>query len=342
LRVSAFFVSTNLLTAYQMFKKIHILFLLIVSELSAQQLPMFGEYLHNSYTANPSMMGWEGIQGVSAGYRHQWTGMPNSPRTATLGYQEYNPKYNMGYGAYFMHDQTGPTSFTSLNLNYAYHIKLASEKSGDWDRNRLSIGMSLAGTVYRLRGRDLQYNDADDDLIINANQSKFLPDLGIGATYYNDLYFVSASMPQALSMRVKYTADDALSTLRRITHFYISAGAKLEIQPFKRKAKRDFIIPTIYMRFVPMSPLNINLIVRYMWDYKFSGGLGFSTDGSMLLDFNVNLNKKFRIGYAFGVGLNGLARYIGTNHELMLTYVMASSGGWFFEKIDKKPKVPNN
>ena len=150
----------------------------IQNKSTAQQLPLFSEYLHNAFTLNPALMGWENITAASLSYRQQWTGMPNAPKTATLSYQNYDNKYNMGYGAYFMNDRTGPTSFTGLNLAYGYQLKMDSEKSGLYNRNRLCLGLSLAAQVYRLRGRDLLYNDADDDLIINANQSKLLHEIG--------------------------------------------------------------------------------------------------------------------------------------------------------------------
>lgn len=301
--------------------------------LSAQQLPLFSEYLHNSYLINPSLTGWEGIQAVSASYRHQWTGMPGAPRTATLGYQQYMERQNTGIAGYFMHDQTGPTSFTSVNLAYAYHIRLAGERRREWRRNRLSIGLSLAGTMYRLRGNDFRYNDADDELIVNANQSQFLPDAGIGLTYYNDLYYIGVSAPQIISMRVQYHDNTAISNLRRVAHFYLNAGAKIPLQ--NSRTNKHYIIPTFWLRYAPTSPLNITTNVRYMWNYVFSAGVGASTDGSVLMDFNINATRRFRVGYAFSMGVNGLTRYVGTNHELMLTYALSSTGnGWGFAPIN--------
>jgi type IX secretion system PorP/SprF family membrane protein len=308
---------------------------LALPKAESQQLPLFSEYLHNAFTMNPAMIGWDKITAATAAYRHQWTNMPNAPRTAALSYQQWEEPSNMAFGGFFMQDNTGPTSFTTLTLNYAYHIRMASEKKGEWERNRLSIGLSLGGTVYRLRGRDLLYNDPDDLLIINANQSKFLPDVGVGLTYYNDMYYVGFSMPQLLSSRLRYTTPDAISNLRRVTHFYFNAGARIPLKSNNKDIKQ-FIIPSFFMKFAPLSPLNLTATVRYMWNYKFSAGLGYSTDGSLVCDANVNINKRFRVGYAFSIGLNGLAPHVGTTHELMLTYVLASSGkNWAFEPLTK-------
>jgi hypothetical protein len=38
------------------------------------------------------------------------------------------------------------------------------------------------------------------------------------------------------------------------------------------------------------------------------------------------------VGYAFGVPLSELSPHLGSNHELMLTYIFGSNGkGWLFE-----------
>lgn len=310
--------------------------LLISQKMQAQQLPLASEYLHNSFTSNPAMMGWENITALSASYRHQWTGMQNAPRTAALSYQQWSEPNNMAFGGFFMHDQTGPTSFTSVNLNYAYHIRMKGEKNGEWHRSRLSLGMSLSGNLYRLRGADLRYTDQDDNLIINANRSTFLPDVGFGMTYTNDIYYVGFSMPQLISMKTKFTSDDAISNLRRITHFYVNAGARFALKSNNKEVKQ-YIIPTLSFRYVPSAPLSFNATVRYLWNYKFSIGVGYSSDGSLTADVNANISKKFRIGYAFNSHVNGLAGQVGTTHEVMLTYVFNSSGkGWLFPQTTAK------
>jgi len=50
-----------------------------VQNLNAQQLPLFSEYLHNAFTLNPALMGWENITAAGLSYRQQWTGMNNAP-----------------------------------------------------------------------------------------------------------------------------------------------------------------------------------------------------------------------------------------------------------------------
>ncbi|MCH2044510.1 MAG: type IX secretion system membrane protein PorP/SprF [Saprospiraceae bacterium] len=326
----------------------------------AQQLPMLSEYTHNAGLINPAMTGWENITAITAGYRHQWTGMNQAPRTASLGFRGFMDDKNMGIGGHIMHDQTGPTSYTGLNFMYAYHLKFKPEISGTANRNRLSIGLSLSALQYRLRGEDLLVNDLDDQLLVGTNRSRILPDAGMGIFYYNDLFYMGFSVPQMISMKVRFEDVNGLSNIRRTAHFYVNAGAKIEInnqyksleeedeeigRATTKKIKTDkqqrkhYIIPSFWIKYAPTSPLNINFNVRYMWDQVFGIGLGYTTDGTLIGDFDVNIAKHMRLGYAFSIGVNGLSQHLGTNHEISLTYIFKSNGkGWLFPEVGNKKR----
>ncbi|MCP4442368.1 MAG: type IX secretion system membrane protein PorP/SprF [Aureispira sp.] len=316
---------------------------LFFSNVYSQQLPLLSEYQHSATMLNPAMTGWEDITSIAATYRHQWTGMTQAPRTAMLNFNYFADRQNMGFGGMFMHDQTGPTSFTGLQLNYAYHLRFKSEKEGLYKRHRLLLGISLSGLMYRLKGADLLYNDVDDPLIVNGNDTKFLPDAGAGIFYYNDLYYVGISVPQMISLNVKFHDDTALSNMRRVAHMYFNTGVRIKLngkqQQEDSKAKKHFLVPSVWLKYAPSSPLHFTANLRYVWDNVFQIGLGASTDASIIADFNVTVKKQFRIGYAFSVGANSLTRHTGTNHEVMLTYVFNSGGrGWFFDKTTLRTK----
>lgn len=330
---------------------IGMLAMLITTNIQAQQLPILSEYFHSPSLINPAMTGWEDITAVTATYRHQWAEMQGNPITANLNFRHFSPKYNMAFGGGIMHDQTGPTSFTGISLQYAYHLQFKSEKQQQEKRNRLSIGLSLSANQYRLQGDKLRYNDANDALIINNTGSQILPDAGLGVFYYNDQYFVGLSVPQLISMKVKFESDNALSAIQRIAHFYLNAGAKIELRDktqsttkksLKEKAKH-LLMPSMWIKYAPTSPLNVHLNIRYLWKQTLGIGLGASTDGTAIVDISVQLKKRLRLGYAFSMPLSDLSPHLGTNHEVMLTYVFGSGGnGWMFEEapqqLSKKKK----
>ncbi|MCH2021747.1 MAG: type IX secretion system membrane protein PorP/SprF [Saprospiraceae bacterium] len=320
---------------------------LICGSVRSQQMPLMSEYMHSPALINPAMIGWEDLTAVTASYRHQWTGMKGNPITFMLNFRHFDQKRNMAFGGGLLHDQTGPTSSTGLNLYYAYHLKFASEKKGEEKRHRLSIGMSLSANQYRLDGSKLLYNDLNDPLIIGNNEYQILPDAGLGLFYYNDMYYIGFSVPQMISMNVRFESDNALSNIRRVPHFYVNAGVKVDLRGKKNRfTKRSLkekvkhmLVPSLWFRFAPLSPINFYANLRYVWNQMLGFGFGGSTDGTIGFDVSVNVQKRFRVGYAFSLPVNGLSQYIGTNHEIMLTYVFGSNGnGWMFEQAEQQVK----
>lgn len=313
--------------------------------LQAQQVPLISEYFHSPEIVNPAMVGWEDLTAVTLSYRHQWTDMRNNPITFRLNFRHFDEKRNMAFGGGLTHDQTGPTSFTGIGFQYAYHLKFGSEKSGADKRHRLAIGIALSANQYRLDGNKLQYNDVDDPLIVGNSVATWLPDASIGAFYYTDMYFVGISVPQLIAMNVRFESDNALSNIQRVAHAYFNAGVKIKLKGAKESTSRrslmetvqHMLIPSLWFRYAPSSPLSIHMNLRYVWKQVLGIGVGATTDGTLAFDLSVQLKKRFRVGYAFGVPLNPLAPQLGTNHEIMLSYVFGSNGkGWLFEAAEQQ------
>lgn len=307
--------------------------------LRAQQMPLLNEYLHYPALLNPAMVGWEDLTALTATYRHQWAAMDERPMTFGLNFRHFDDERNMAFGGGLTHDQTGPTSFTGINVQYAYHLKFKSEKPGDFRRHRLALGLALSATQYRLDGASLRYNDANDPLIVDNTVTRILPDAAMGVFYYNDLYYVGLSLPQLISRNVRFESANSLSNLRRVVHGYLHAGVKIRLQTKDKAQPTDehILIPTLWMRYAPNSPLNVHLHLRYWWQQQFGLGVAATTDGTLSFDAAVQLKKRFRLGYALGVPLHALAPQLGTNHEIALTYIFSSGGrGWLLGKAPQQ------
>ncbi|MGH1339592.1 MAG: PorP/SprF family type IX secretion system membrane protein [Aureispira sp.] len=333
----------------------HIYCLLIIlwtgKQIQAQQMPLLSEFLHSPALINPAMIGWEDLTAITAAYRHQWTGLENNPITFALNFRHFDEDRNMAFGGGLTHDQTGPTSFTGLNVQYAYHLKFNSERRKADKRHRLSIGLSLSANQYRLDGSKLRYNDIDDPLIVTSQTTTILPDAGVGVFYYNDLYYFGISVPQLIAMNVRFESDNALSNIRRVAHFYFNAGAKIKLQSPEKSVLRSstyeraehLLLPSLWFRYAPNSPLNIHLHLRYLWRQQLGLGVSVSTDGTLGFDATVQIKQRFRVGYAFSVPLGDISPYVGSNHELMLTYIFGSNGkGWLFEAAAQQIQLKKN
>ena len=59
-----------------------LLILCLNVRLYAQQRPQYSQYLLNSYLLNPALSGIENYTDVKLGYRQQWAGLQDAPKTA--------------------------------------------------------------------------------------------------------------------------------------------------------------------------------------------------------------------------------------------------------------------
>ena len=98
------------------------------------------------------------------------------------------------------------------------------------------------------------------------------------------------------------------------------------------------MIPAIWLKYAPTSPLNFFAGMRYMWHQKLLFGFGGATDGSLVTDMSV-LDQKTNtcIGYTLSIPVNGLLAQTGTNHEIVISYLFGAEemAGFFHQLINK-------
>ncbi len=295
--------------------------LLFTCQVHAQQLPLFSQYNQNNFILNPGMTGMDESTTASVTLRRQWQQMPQAPETGLVSFRTYLDDYGTGIGGYILADKTGPTSFISLNGSYAYHIDFDR-----WNTQRLALGLSFSLAQYRLKGSELVLDEADDIAIFTNNVSRILPDAGLGATYYTDDFYVGISIPQAVSLNVRFDGDDGISSIRRIAHFYAMGGIKI----ITGAEDHIELEPSIWLKYAPHSPIHANLNFQLTYDNIIGMGIGYATDKTALGQVNVMIAERLRLGYAFSVQFSEWTNYLGGTHEIGVNYVIDSGGvyGW--------------
>jgi type IX secretion system PorP/SprF family membrane protein len=70
-------------------KKLYLILLMLLPAelLSAQQLPIYSQYLYNKFILNPAVAGSDGYTSVNLTAREQWVGYYGAPRTFSLSFQ---------------------------------------------------------------------------------------------------------------------------------------------------------------------------------------------------------------------------------------------------------------
>src|SRR6185312_13468650 len=101
--------------------------LIITFKVSAQQDPIYAQYLTNPMLINPSYAGINNNLQVNAGYHMQWMGIDYSPKTFNLNGNMSILDNKAGIGASMLTDKIGNTTITEFNAVFAYKLKLAND-----------------------------------------------------------------------------------------------------------------------------------------------------------------------------------------------------------------------
>ena len=93
-------------------------FLIVVSNLFAQQDAQYTQYMYNTVSVNPAYAGSRGHLSIAALYRNQWVGLDGAPETQTLNFHTPMGYRGVGLGVSIVNDKIGPTSETYFDVDF--------------------------------------------------------------------------------------------------------------------------------------------------------------------------------------------------------------------------------
>lgn len=299
-------------------KKLITLFIalfLASSFLEAQQLPLYNIYRDHWNILNPAAVSnnylineWEQSIGVS--YRHQWLGIEGAPATGVANWEWVRDDLNSVFGGHIINDRTGEISQTGVYGQYAYKI----EFGGRADQS-VTIGLSAGLVQYRANLSEIQFFDAQEESVTDDNLLH--PDFGLGVFYhFEDRYYAGISMPQIIGLNTRFVTPDRDFNIDRVQHLYAVVGGYFQVTWFGNET--SFVEPSMWVKYAPNAPLNIDLNARYqiselIW-VGTGVGTGFGIDQSLAMHFETGLilgeqsnimNGQFKVGMGFDLPISG-------------------------------------
>lgn len=303
-----------------------VLFITLISfykvSVSQQDMTM-SMYMFNPLFSNPATAGYQDRQWLSALGRYQWVGIDGAPKSASLSYQTPLKNENIAIGALIKYDAIGLMKNMGADLSFAYRLKLT-------EKTRLSIG--LMGSIFH-------YNDVRRDAITNQpdptatdNITTWIPNFGAGLYLFSNRYFVGASVPHMLNLKISDPAASAVgTTLSKIyNHYFASAGYVFGPEngiKFK---------PTCFFKMSQNSSPNIDLNANLLLQERFWVGLGYRSGGdvinevgefkqfaglrgeSIIATFKMMATNSLEIGYAYDYPLSNLNNSTSGSHEIYI------------------------
>ena len=177
---------------------------------------------------------------------------------------------------------------TNASLDLAYHLPLN-------DKNlRLGLGLKLSGRSYQLDNSMLTPFDSSDRVFTEPINSKFLPNIGIGAYLHNEKFYVGISLP--------YLLEDIEVNLKR--NYYLFFGGLLN------SSKKIRFKPSFLFQKTEILPLSYDMSILIVANDKFWIGPQLRTTASVgvpgqksagfygaIAGFHINDNLS--LGYAY-------------------------------------------
>lgn len=286
---------------------------------SAQQAPLYSQYMLNGFLLNPAVAGSEGYSAVNLTAREQWLGFPGGPATYALSFQSriqrrnqisrsssvrrrgsYNSKNgNVGLGGYIFSHRNGAVERLGIKATYAYHIKL--------DDSQLSFGLSLVGYQYKLNEDMIILDEAGDNLWLGAHKSVFIPDADAGVYFTTRELWAGFSVDQMFESVLKF-GDAGYDKFVMERQYYLMAG-------YDFRVSRDVILtPSALLKYSESGRMQAEISGKYYFQQSYFAGVTYRTGQALVIMAGVSVDR-FIFGYAYDMGLNSLTKHSYGTHE---------------------------
>lgn len=293
---------------------------------TAQQDPQFTQYMYNQNIINPAYAtGNKSELNIGALYRTQWVGLEGAPKTASL-FVHYPVSERIELGLSFTNDDIGNVvTENNIYADFAYILPVSEEA-------KLSLGIKAGVTLFdaNFNGFNLQSGGVDTDVAFNENVTQTFPNVGLGAFYFTDKYYVGLSAPNLLTTTHLENENGIQSTGVQDIHFFLTGGYVFDINS-DLKFKPAFMV-----KGVKGSPLSLDLTANVLFNEKFEAGLAYRFGDALSGLVNYRVAPNLRIGYAYDYTVNNLGNYNTGSHEIMLLFNVKSK--FWKSGYDRSPR----
>ena len=272
----------------------------------AQQDAQLSQYMFNSLSFNPAYAGSAEVFNVSALYRAQWVNFEGAPKTQVLTGNSPLRNKKLAVGGNIYSDAIGYSQTFGVYGDFAYRIL--------FEKTQLSFGVKAGFDIFQSEYTRLKITDPGDPNFQQDVKGKFLPNVGFGAYYYSDKYYVGLSSPKLVTSSYTITDSGASSKNKQERTVYLTGGYVLHLS--------DFVVfkPAVLFKFVARAPAQIDLNANFLFVERFWIGLMYRPGAAWGGMLQFQITQKLRFGYSLDFATTDLQKYNSGTHEFMLSY----------------------
>ncbi|MDQ3189963.1 MAG: type IX secretion system membrane protein PorP/SprF [Bacteroidota bacterium] len=274
---------------------------------TAQQSPLYSQYMMNDFVINPAIAGTKDYAPVRTVIRSQWTGIEGNPNTQTLSYHSALKNPKVGLGGFVFNDKIGPVSQTGISAAYAYHMKVT-------ENSRLSLGLAGLLYMYQLNTSMLNFDHQGntDNVLTTGNFGAYYPNFSFGAYYSGENYYVGFSIPELMQTKISNSQDYFI--IKQLRHYYLNAGYKFELN------ENYSIMPSVMLRYVQAAPVGIDINASFEAYEKLNFGISYRKGDAVVPFFGIRIKEMYLLTYSYDITTSGLSGHTKGSHEIMLGY----------------------
>lgn len=295
-------------------------FIFVAGEMSAQQNPHYSQYMYNQSVLNPAYAGSTEALSMGVLHRQQWAGLEGAPVTTTLfGHKRVGK--NVGLGLSAISDKVGPVKENNIYGDFSYTLDLGNN-------NHLALGLKAGVTMHDIG----LYSDIGNGFVPDANDPAFAEDskstlfnVGLGAYYYTENYYVGLGVPNLL--KGTYLDYDGKQYGTQEMHMFLTGGYVFEVNDMVK------LKPSTMVKYTMNAPITFDISLNAMFMDKLEVGATYRLEDAIGGMINYRLLPNLRVGYAYDHVMSDLKVKGKASHEFILLYDI-----FFARKVSSSPR----
>ena len=300
-----------------------ITFLFYFTSASAQQDPEYTHYMYNMSVVNPAYAtGVPAMLNLGGLYRTQWVGAVGAPKTFTFfGHTAVTDKVEVGLSLVSDDIGDGAKKENNFYADFAYVLNLGG-------KNKLSLGLKAGFSSIQTNFNGFRFTDPQTDLAFADNINVTKPNIGVGAYYFRDNFYVGLSAPNLLSSKHIEEKSGINAYGSESIHTFLTAGYVFQINDMVK------LKPAFMSKFVTGAPISVDLTANVLYNNKFELGAAYRINDAVSALMNINVTPSLRVGYAYDHTLSNMGQFNSGTHEIMLLFNLDLLGKGY----DKSPR----
>ena len=279
-----------------------------ITEANAQQDPQYTQYMYNMNVVNPAYAGSRETLSLGLLGRNQWVNVEESPKTYTFNVHAPLGK-RVGVGISVVADEIGPAKEQNIYADFSYTINTSNV-------GKLAFGLKTGVTLLDvdLLGRELPQVPPGQDPFFRENINDAFFNLGAGAYYYTNNFYVSFSVPNMLKSE-HLDKDVPFAKAAEEVHYFLTSGYVFDLSSTLK------FKPSLMFKGVSGAPLSVDINANFLLYERFELGASYRVDDAVSILFNIAVTSGFRIGYAYDYTVSDFSNSeTGGSHEIILLY----------------------